>query len=161
MKRKRKKRRSSPSAPPCGAAAARGTWRSPETDPSGTSTCWRTSSWRAACGGPAPGRAASRGTRPWGTSGCRCTRAPACRLGAAPHTAAGRASPPAKYWLQAPPCCWSSSHWGSTTKSPARFKVWCIKARCIQTWFIYTQTVWRLTSAAHKGKTQREWRVHA
>lgn len=80
----------SPSGRRCGAAAAAGTWPSPATSPAGPSTCWRTSSWLAASWAPAPVRvlvpgpgpdpASAHGTRPWGTSGCRSTRAPACRL---------------------------------------------------------------------------------
>lgn len=71
----------SPSGPRCGAAAAGGagrTWPSPATSPSWPSICWRTSSWPAASWAPAPGWASPRGARPWGTSGCRCTRAPGC-----------------------------------------------------------------------------------
>lgn len=78
----------SPSGRRCDAAAAAGTWPSPATSPAGPSTCWRTSSWPAAswapapapAPGPGPDLASAHGTRPWGTSGCRNTRAPACLL---------------------------------------------------------------------------------
>lgn len=78
----------SPSGRRCAAAAAAGTWPSPVTSPAGPSTCWRTSSWPAASWAPAPDPApdpgpdpvSAHGTRPWGTSGCRNTRAPACLL---------------------------------------------------------------------------------
>lgn len=78
----------SPSGRRCVAAAAVGTWLSPATSLAGPSTCWRTSSLPAASWAPAPvpapaqgpDLASSHGTRPWGTSGCRSTRAPACLL---------------------------------------------------------------------------------